>query len=372
MNFEFLRTLHGFINFLQVCLGFAALFACSFIWRDTDLYFQFIYKGFGWQSVILAILFFTWLFALMIFLSNLFDRDVVGTVGKFKLLILYVICLVFLVISAALESWYISRSGTQGKYPDTVYHPRFIAVTIFNWILVVSYIVQILIKNSHQVLKLQACQRTDNKDKLQSVESTYKYMWEAFGLPLLFVLLGLKFDGSNLTWDIFFLCFGVISIGLFVRFIVVIFITLPTHINFKEQIVVALSLLPRATFQADLAPTLVVIATRVPDYVQDAELVLKVCILSVLVTAPIFDVLLNIFGLKFLDVHTPQKQHQQREQQLLQPLEKSSHFDDDKVDEKSLNVRTTSPWKMVHLTPKKRLIFLIHYFVDFNKYCFSA
>lgn len=44
MNFEFMRTLHGFINFLQVLFGFAALFACSFIWRDTDLYFQFIYR----------------------------------------------------------------------------------------------------------------------------------------------------------------------------------------------------------------------------------------------------------------------------------------------------------------------------------------
>ncbi|CAD6187551.1 unnamed protein product [Caenorhabditis auriculariae] len=145
MNFEFLRTLHGFINFLQVNLGFAALFACSFIWRDTDTYFQFIYKYFGWQSLILGILFITWIFALLIFLSNLFQKDVVGTIGKMKLLILYVICLALLIISASLESWYIGRSGKNGIHPDPVYHPRFIAVTVFNWLLVVSYIVLILV-----------------------------------------------------------------------------------------------------------------------------------------------------------------------------------------------------------------------------------
>ncbi|CAB3410232.1 unnamed protein product [Caenorhabditis bovis] len=145
MNFEFLRTLHGFLNFIQVLLGFGALFASSFIWRDTDLYFQFIYRGFGWQTLILAILFFTWVFALMIFLSNLFGKDVVGTITKIKLLILYGICLALLIISASLESWYISRSSKTGKHYDSVYHPRFITATIFNWMLVVSYIVSILV-----------------------------------------------------------------------------------------------------------------------------------------------------------------------------------------------------------------------------------
>ncbi|CAI4222373.1 unnamed protein product [Auanema sp. JU1783] len=134
MNFEFLRTLQGFLNLLQVCLGFAALFACSFIWTAGNLYFQFIFSGFGWQTLILIILFVTWVFALLIFLSNLFEKDVLGQLGKAKLIILYGICLVALIIAASLETWY-STKFTRESFLKS----RFIAVTVFSWLLVASY-----------------------------------------------------------------------------------------------------------------------------------------------------------------------------------------------------------------------------------------
>ncbi|KJH40434.1 hypothetical protein DICVIV_13611 [Dictyocaulus viviparus] len=134
MNLEFLRTLHGFINLLQVCFGFAAIFASSLIWVDSSVYFQFIYKGFGWQTVILFILGITFLFALTILVFNVIGKDVLGTIGKKKLLALYAICLLLLIVSASLESWYIGLS--------TGYlHTRFIAVTIISWLLVFSYAV---------------------------------------------------------------------------------------------------------------------------------------------------------------------------------------------------------------------------------------
>uniref|UniRef100_A0A1I7U0S5 Na_H_Exchanger domain-containing protein n=1 Tax=Caenorhabditis tropicalis TaxID=1561998 RepID=A0A1I7U0S5_9PELO len=148
--------------------------------------------------------------------------------------------------------------------------------------------------------------KTDNKDKIDCVESTYKYIWDSFALPLLFICLGMKFDCSTLTWEIVFLCIAVIAIGLLVRTIIVMLVTLSSHINFKEQIVVALSLLPRATFQADLAPTLVLMATPFPDKAQEAALIMKAAILSVLVTAPIFDILLNLVGLNCLSPYNPQ------------------------------------------------------------------
>ncbi|RCN45797.1 hypothetical protein ANCCAN_08186 [Ancylostoma caninum] len=138
MNFEFLRTLHGFINLLQVCFGFAAIFASSLIWVDSNLYFQFIYKGFGWQTLILFILVITFLFAFVILFSNIFGKDVLGTVGKRRLLLLYAICLILLVVSASLETWYIRLSAGY-------LHSRFIAVTVFNWLLVVSYIALIVV-----------------------------------------------------------------------------------------------------------------------------------------------------------------------------------------------------------------------------------
>ncbi|CAJ0935136.1 unnamed protein product, partial [Mesorhabditis belari] len=127
-------TLPGIVNIVQVACGFAALFASSFVWRDTDTFFQFIYKGFGWQTLIVFILLITWIFAIAMLLNNLTGRDVQETVGKRRLLIVYGICLVLLIISASLESWYCDKS--KGHF----YHARFVAVTIFNWILVASYI----------------------------------------------------------------------------------------------------------------------------------------------------------------------------------------------------------------------------------------
>uniref|UniRef100_A0A8R1HHW8 Na_H_Exchanger domain-containing protein n=1 Tax=Caenorhabditis japonica TaxID=281687 RepID=A0A8R1HHW8_CAEJA len=148
--------------------------------------------------------------------------------------------------------------------------------------------------------------KSDNKDKLECVESTYKYVWDCFALPLLFICLGLKFDCSTLTWELVFLCIAVIAIGLLVRTILTMLVTLSSHINFKEQIVVSLSLLPRATFQADLAPTLLVMAAPFPAMAQEAALIMKAAILSVLVTAPIFDILLNLVGSKCLTAYDPQ------------------------------------------------------------------
>ncbi|CAB3399849.1 unnamed protein product [Caenorhabditis bovis] len=146
----------------------------------------------------------------------------------------------------------------------------------------------------------------DNENKLMCVESSYKFIWDIFAQPILFVLLGMKFDCSNLTWEIVFLCLGVIAIGLLIRIILSMLITLSTQLNFKEQIVVSLSLLPRATLQAELGPTLVLLTSTIPEYAGDANLILKVCILSVLVTAPIFDLLLSFAGSKLLTVDMPE------------------------------------------------------------------
>ncbi|CAI2356382.1 unnamed protein product [Caenorhabditis sp. 36 PRJEB53466] len=169
--------------------------------------------------------------------------------------------------------------------------------------------------------------KSDNKDKLECVESTYKYIWDCFALPLLFIFLGMKFDCSTLTWELVFLCIAVIAIGLLVRTILIMLVTLSSHINFKEQIVVALSLLPRATFQADLAPTLLLMAAPFPDLSRDASLVLKAAILSALVTSPIFDILLNLVGSKCLTPYNPQ------EPQEIEKTYDRSYMNGDNVDE---------------------------------------
>ncbi|KAK5977103.1 hypothetical protein GCK32_020778, partial [Trichostrongylus colubriformis] len=58
----------------------------------------------------------------MVLISNLLGKDVLGTIGKKRLLFLYAVCLLALIISASLETWYI---GLSAGY----LHSRFIAVT---------------------------------------------------------------------------------------------------------------------------------------------------------------------------------------------------------------------------------------------------
>ncbi|CAI2356383.1 unnamed protein product [Caenorhabditis sp. 36 PRJEB53466] len=195
--------------------------------------------------------------------------------------------------------------------PDTP-HTQFARITLLGTISISLMIGTHLLKYSCSgfiaALVLTAMSamkwKTDNENKIDSVVSTYRYIWDCFGLPLLFICLGLKFDLSTLTWEIVLLCFAVIAIGLVARTILIVLVTLPSNMNMKEQVVVALSLLPRATFQADLAPTLLVMAAPFPEMSKDAALIMKAAIISVLVTAPIFDVLLNIIGSKCLKSHT--------------------------------------------------------------------
>ncbi|VDO26947.1 unnamed protein product, partial [Haemonchus placei] len=79
------------INFVKVCFGFAAIFASSFIWVDRSVFFQFIYKGFGWQTLILFILVVTFIFALIILLSNLFGKDVLEDLVSPEITFLFVL-----------------------------------------------------------------------------------------------------------------------------------------------------------------------------------------------------------------------------------------------------------------------------------------
>ncbi|VDO27666.1 unnamed protein product, partial [Heligmosomoides polygyrus] len=94
----------------------------------------------AWSVLLLAIAIQTALFNQV--LPSLYGfRDKTShllSIVTFQLLLLYAICLVSLIVSASLESWYIGL--TAGHL-----HARFIAVTVFNWLLVISYIVLLVV-----------------------------------------------------------------------------------------------------------------------------------------------------------------------------------------------------------------------------------
>ncbi|KAK6032150.1 hypothetical protein OSTOST_01671 [Ostertagia ostertagi] len=98
--------------------------------------------------------------------------------------------------------------------------------------------------------------KTDNDDKpLQIVYETkaFALLWNLFFMPMLFALIGMKLDFSMMTWPTVLTGCALIAIGAVFRFFSGIIFTCYSDFNLKEQLLLATSLLPKATVQ--VSPT---------------------------------------------------------------------------------------------------------------------
>jgi len=139
MGTEYLKTIHGMISALQIGIGFAAIFACSFIWENSDVFFQFFWGDFPAQIYVFFVLFITWAAVIAVVLLEVSGRELLESLGKLKLIVFHGICFALMLIAAILDSHYLSTPD--GKLS---YHARLIVVTIFSWVLVATYIAQIV------------------------------------------------------------------------------------------------------------------------------------------------------------------------------------------------------------------------------------
>src|SRR4051812_24345902 len=117
-------------------------------------------------------------------------------------------------------------------------------------------------------------------------------MWDLCFLPFLFALIGLLLDFSVFTWELLDTSLALIAIGVGARVLVVLLITLCTNLNCKEKLFVSICFLPKATVQAALAPVLAhyCLVHAGKDY---AQLTLQTCILAIMLSAPVGQVLLS-------------------------------------------------------------------------------
>uniref|UniRef100_A0A7E4ZU74 Cytochrome b561 domain-containing protein n=1 Tax=Panagrellus redivivus TaxID=6233 RepID=A0A7E4ZU74_PANRE len=139
MGFAYMKTLHGLIALLQLAVGFGALFACSFVWTNGDVYFQFYFTHIPAQIYVMFALLITWFITIVLTFSELFGGNTMEKLGKMKLILIHIFNAVLMIIAAAVDSYYV-HVNTSGYY----YYTRLIVVTVFSWILVASYIVQII------------------------------------------------------------------------------------------------------------------------------------------------------------------------------------------------------------------------------------
>ncbi|KAK6030886.1 hypothetical protein OSTOST_02969, partial [Ostertagia ostertagi] len=129
--------------------------------------------------------------------------------------------------------------------------------------------------------------KTDNDDKIVYEEKAFGLLWDLFFMPLLFALIGMKLDFSMMTWPTVLIGCALIGIGAVFRFLSGIVFSCCSEFNMKERLVLALSLLPKATVQAALAPAITVYATGMMEYEKEAQMAQTACIITILLTAPL-------------------------------------------------------------------------------------
>lgn len=157
------------------------------------------------------------------------------------------------------------------------------------------------------------------QDELDEVEMPVATIlgtaWSKVGAVLLFCLLGASLDASKLSANLVGLGVMLVILGLVGRAIVLGFtLFLFPQWGWKEKLYSMISWCPKATVQAALATAaLDHITTQiqsgnfvesdpvVKQYLANAMVILTTAILSIIMTAPLFAVLMTQFAPKLLD-----------------------------------------------------------------------
>ncbi|KAI1700260.1 sodium/hydrogen exchanger family domain-containing protein [Ditylenchus destructor] len=138
--------------------------------------------------------------------------------------------------------------------------------------------------------------KDDNPEKTRLEELSLKVLWDLFFLPFLFVLIGLVLDFSVFTLDLLGKSVVIIFIGIVARIVIVFVLSFCTNLNIKEQCFLSFCFTPKATVQAALAPILAQHSMEHTETSNYTQLILQTCILSILITAPIGQIIIQVLG----------------------------------------------------------------------------
>lgn len=128
--------------------------------------------------------------------------------------------------------------------------------------------------------------------KAKEIEKGYSGLWKGFEI-LLFVLVGATVDYHYIL-NSGGMVLAVLGIGLIFRMIGVLFCLIATSLSAKERLFTMIAYLPKATVQASIGGIALSLGLSC------GNVVLTVSILSILITAPIGALLIDLFGKKLL------------------------------------------------------------------------
>jgi len=140
------------------------------------------------------------------------------------------------------------------------------------------------------------------------VATAFEIFWMIFE-PILFGITGAAVKINELDPHVVSVGIGILSAAAVIRILSTVAIAVGDKLNLKEKVFVALSWMAKATVQAALGPVAIKRLAENPDATDRekelAETVLMICVLSIVLTAPIGAILISVSGTKLLTKTKP-------------------------------------------------------------------
>lgn len=129
--------------------------------------------------------------------------------------------------------------------------------------------------------------------------TAFEIFWMIFE-PILFGITGAQIKLNELEGSAVYIGIGCMVGGIIIRILSTILLGIGCKLNMKEKVFVAISWMSKATVQAALGPVaLHKVGEHEPDK-QYAEIVLMICVLSIILTAPTGAILITLSGPRLL------------------------------------------------------------------------
>ncbi|GMS78076.1 hypothetical protein PENTCL1PPCAC_251 [Pristionchus entomophagus] len=146
-----MRQFHYMLNAVHVILHFGALFCLTVMWTNKLLYIQILDFEHWWNIFAVLTLVFTLAVSKAVMIGGFLDRPLVGGWNKPRTLGIYGFSLIFILISAGLQTW-----TTVSTASDPQYTARYITGTCFTWALAITWVL---------FMVAYACKYRDDEDE---------------------------------------------------------------------------------------------------------------------------------------------------------------------------------------------------------------
>ncbi|XP_003426703.2 sodium/hydrogen exchanger 9B2 [Nasonia vitripennis] len=132
------------------------------------------------------------------------------------------------------------------------------------------------------------------------VATSFEIFWMIFE-PILFGVTGTQIKLGELNGNTVYIGIGCLLAGIVIRILVTVLVGIGSRLNLKEKIFIALACMAKATVQAALGPaTLDKLDPNDTEQRGHGEIVLMLCVLSILLTAPTGAIVIMLSGPKLL------------------------------------------------------------------------